>query len=832
MEVYEEAMNYLQTQISGITVKAEREMEPDLIEDVFEVDAEEAFVTSPLHTESIDLPDTPTSWAPEVMLERRMVVLKSILSSEHLYLSELETLLTPMKALKAAAGTSQPVLTSQQVQTVFFQVPELRDLHHEFYTGLSARLEPQEGQRPGLELGGSQPPPVGDLFLRMVSQLGPYRGFIDNYESAVEIVRRCTQSDQRFRTLAESMMSSIKGADNCRTKYTFEALLYKPLDRVTKTTLVLHDLLKHTPQDHPDHAQLQEALRISSSFLSGVNEESHCKRAVTLSTGIRRQLIRDGFVVDVCESGRSLRHLFLYTDLLLCTKMKGASVGKQTHYRFVWYLPLAGLKLCWGSEQERSSDLQYRISTMRTKMFQLRQEHKQQGKGGKGVGARTLDRSRRKMQQIELWLSTNTPVLPLELHSSSGKSHTLMLSSLYELEEWREAIDKLRGDSLETIPPDLLTLTNSCVKLRMTQHPHLQSLLPDCGEQGLCGTLSVAVHSACGLQEPASLYVCLEVDGYEFYDNKAQTRPCLRSLTPQWDEEFSLQVDGAQCLRVLCVLQTESGERWSVQGRSYIQLDPSLILKKWKKTIVCMNQMEVHLSLKYTPHPLEPPSSAPVQQHPVFNVPIGDLAQQEGVLVPHIVRSCTEEVERRGLEEVGIYRISGAANDIQTLKSAFNTNSRDAVSRLRAMDVNAVSGALKLYFRELPEPLIPADRFQSLAGALDIPDMSSRLETMLTILQSCPDVNRNTFLFLLHHLKRVAEKQEVNKMSLMNLATVFGPSLVRPPQVVLGQCGPRVDISQEVVVQVQVVYFYLQCNNLSTPLTSLPLDSEEEGTDL
>ncbi|KAI1898809.1 hypothetical protein AGOR_G00076180 [Albula goreensis] len=825
MEVYEEAVDYLETY--GVTVTAEREMEPDLLEDVFEVD----FASCSLHADSIDLPDTPTGWTPEVMLEKRLVVLISILTSEEQYLSELETLLMPMKALRAAASTSQPVLSSQQVQTVFFQVPELRDLHQEFYTALKARLQPAQSQEPEAQLqhGDKQPAAVGDLFLRMVSQLGVYRGFIDNYEGAVEIVRKCTQSDQRFRTLAESMMS-CKVSDNSRTTYTFEALLYKPLDRVTKTTLVLHDLLKHTPQEHQDHALLQEALRISSSFLSGVNEESHCKRAVTLSTGMRRQLMRDGFVVDMYEGGRSIRHLFLYTDLLLCAKMKGGTAGKQVSYRFSWYLPLAGLKLHWGSEQEQSADLQSRVSTMRGKMFHLRQELKQQRRGGKGY--RTLDRNRRKLQQIELWLLTHSPVLPLELQSPNGKSHTLVFSALYELEEWREAIEKLIGENAETVAPDLLTLTSSCVKLRMTQHPHLQSFEPECEDRSLCGTLTVAVHSACGLPQPASLYVCLEVDGYKFYDNKAQTRLSLSSLTPQWDEEFSLQVDGAQCLNVLCVQQTEggkSGREDKVQGRSSIQLDPSVILKKWKRWTVSMNHAEVHLSLKYLPHPLEPPSTAPVQHQPVFNVPIGVLAQQEGVLVPHIVRSCTEDVERRGLEEVGIYRISGAASDIQILKNAFNTSLREAVSRLRTMDVNAVSGALKLYFRELPEPLIPRDHFQSLADALENPDMRSRMQSMFTILQSCPDVNRNTFLYLLHHLKRVSEKQEVNKMTLMNLATVFGPSLVRPPEMVLGQCGPRVDISQEVVVQVQVVYFYLQSNNLPVPLTAMPLDSEEEA---
>ncbi len=45
-----------------------------------------------------------------------------------------------------------------------------------------------------------------DVILQ-VNQLGVYRGFIDNYENAVEIVQKCMQSDQRFRTLAEVLYS-------------------------------------------------------------------------------------------------------------------------------------------------------------------------------------------------------------------------------------------------------------------------------------------------------------------------------------------------------------------------------------------------------------------------------------------------------------------------------------------------------------------------------------------------------------------------------------------------------------------------------------------------
>ncbi|XP_029382776.1 breakpoint cluster region protein isoform X1 [Echeneis naucrates] len=821
MDLYQEAVHYLESQ--HVPVETETDV---LEEDVFHEEAVSCLL-SPLQVESIDLPDTPTSCSPEEMLEKRLVVLKGILESEELYLRELEALLMPMKALWASAGTSQPVLSSQQVQIVFYQVPELRDMHQTFYSSLKTRLsghcqtDPGPGEERQMKHTGHELM-VGDLFLKMVNQIGLYGGFIENYEKAVEVVRMCTQSEPRFRTLAESMMFN-NGADKARTKYTFEALLYKPLDRVTKTTLVLRDLLKTTPEEHGDYATLQEALRLSRSFLSGVNESSQCKREVMLSHGMRRKLMRDGFVVDVSEGERSLRHLFLYTDLLLCTRVKQATRGKQDQYRFCWYLPLAALKVRWVADQEKSDHTHLRLHALRTKMFILRQQLQQQAKGARGL---YLSRSRKKLEQMELMLLTLSPVYRLELHSLSGKSHTLLFTSLYELEEWREAIHQLTTENIETVPPDLLTLTSACVKLRMTQQPPLQS--SNIGES-LCGTLSVAIHSACELQQPSCVYVCVEVDGYQFYDTQAQTHSSVHTLNPHWDQELSFQVDGAQNLRVLCVGQSD-GQDDTVLGKSTLTLESKSLTQRWRRQTLQLGQVKVTLSLKYNPHPSEAPSCT-AQQRPVFCVHIETVSQQEGVLVPHVVRCCVQEVERRGMDEVGIYRISGTASEISTLKAAFNTNLREAVTRLRSAEVNAVSGVLKLYFRELPRPLIPTELFQSLATALDIPDIKSRSVSLLSLLQSCPAANRHTFLYILHHLQRVSKKEDINKMSLMNLATVFGPSLIRPPVAGLGHNGPSVDISQEVVVQVQVVFWYLQCNNLPEAQISVAHDTDTDTDD-
>ncbi|XP_059363847.1 active breakpoint cluster region-related protein-like [Carassius carassius] len=823
MELYMEAVDYLKA--CGISLVTEDEIvDSELLQDVF-TDGAEWVSQSPLQTEPF-LPTTPTTESPDDLLQKRTVVLKGVLISEEIYLTELETLLTPMKALKAAAGTSQPVLSTMQVKTVFYQIPELRDLHKDFFTSLQARLQPDEVIDPGAQQGLErveapvmQLLSVGDLFLKFVNQLGVYRGFIDNYENAVEIVQKCMQSDQRFRTLAESMMSS-KGSDNVKTKYTFEALLYKPLDRVMKTTLVLHDLWKHTPPDHPDSITLQEALRLSSSFLSGVNERSQCKRSVKLSRGERRQLIRDGFVVDVCENGHYLRHLFLYTDMLLCARL--TSAGRQAQYRFCWYLPLVGLKLLWAAEHLPSSEYQVKISKTRAKMYQLNQALQQHMKGGKVSVSRAVDRLRRKLEECEIWLLTNTPSVTLDLHSTSGKSHTMRLFSLYDLNEWKEAIEKQSGNCIEMVPPDLLSVTSSCIKLRMTQQPPLHCVQSN-ESAHICGSLYVMVHSACGLPNLSSAYMCVEVDGFEFYDRRKQTCLSAFCVTPQWEEELVFQVDGAQQLFLVLVSQYENGTQDEIVGRAVLNLDPDNMLKKWKKVTCSLGQVDVTLSIKYMPHPLEPPSTSPLVQEPVFCVPIGQVAMQESVLVPHIVRSCVEEVERRGLNEEGIYRVSGVSSEIQALKHAFNTNYRKAVSKLRTVDVNAVSGTLKLYFRELPLPLIPSEYFKELADALDIADPYLRADSMLTLLQTLPDVNRNTLLFLLHHLRRVAERKEENKMSLSNLATVFGPSLLRPPVA-------RVDISQEVEVQVQVIFLYLQCQNLPEALLTKQLDFNEIET--
>ena len=41
--------------------------------------------------------------------------------------------------------------------------------------------------------------------------------------------------------------------------------------------------------------------------------------------------------------------------------------------------------------------------------------------------------------------------------------------------------------------------------------------------------------------------------------------------------------------------------------------------------------------------------------------------------IPLIVQTCVDEVEKRGLTEVGVYRVAGVLRDVEELRQAFDS---------------------------------------------------------------------------------------------------------------------------------------------------------------
>uniref|UniRef100_A0A8C4DW26 Breakpoint cluster region protein n=1 Tax=Dicentrarchus labrax TaxID=13489 RepID=A0A8C4DW26_DICLA len=754
-------------------------------------------------------------------LEMRKWVLSGILATEETYLSHLEALLLPMKPLKAAATTSQPVLTVAQIETIFFKVPELYEIHREFYDGLLPRVQQwSHHQR------------VGDLFQKLASQLGVYRAFVDNYELAVETAEKCCQANTQFAEISENLkVRSPKDSKDQTAKNSLEVLLLK-VNISVSTAAVLQDLLKHTPTSHPDHPLLQDALRISQNFLSSINEETTPRRqSMTVKKGENRQLLRDSFMVELVEGARKLRHVFLFTDLLLCAKLKKQIGGKNQQYDSKWYIPLTELTFQGPEETEPLTIPQVpdeELDAMKVKISHLRSEIQREKRANKG--SKVIDRLRKKLSEQESLLLLTSPSMPLRVYNKNGKGYSFLISSDYERAEWREIIKEQQKKCFKTsslTSMELQMLTSSCVKLQTVHHIPLSINKEEDESSGLYGFLNVIVHSASGLKQSLNLYCTLEVDSFGFFSNKAKTRVYRYTTEPKWNEEFEIELEGSQTLRLLCYEKCynktkqnkedgESADR--IMGKGQI---PCRLISGFP-FFLC--QIEVKLSMKFTSREFSlkrMPSRKPMG---VFGVKISTVTKRERSKVPYIVRQCLEEIERRGIEEVGIYRVSGVATDIQALKTAFDTNHKDVSVMMSEMDVNAIAGTLKLYFRELPEPLFTDELYPNFAGGITLSDSVAKESCMLNLLLSLPEPNLVTFLFLLDHLKRVAEKESINKMSLHNLATVFGPTLLRPSEKDSKiPANPTQPISMgdswslEVMAQVQVLLYFLQLETIPTP---------------
>uniref|UniRef100_A0A4W4ENZ1 Active breakpoint cluster region-related protein n=1 Tax=Electrophorus electricus TaxID=8005 RepID=A0A4W4ENZ1_ELEEL len=749
-------------------------------------------------------------------LEMKKLVLSGFLASEEIYINQLEALLLPMRPLKATATTSKPVLTMEQIETIFYKIQDIYEIHKEFYDALFPSIQ-QWNDRVT----------VGHFFKKLASQLGVYKAFVDNYKVALETAEKCSQANSQFQKISEWINACV-----CTV---FLALLYKPIDRVTRSTLVLHDLLKHTPKEHPDFALLEDALRISQNFLSIINEEFDPRRtAVTTPKGEVRQLVKDGFLVEMSEGSRKLRHVFLFTDLLLCAKMKKTAVGRNQQYECKWYIPLADLAFQALDDSDSCPPVQtlpeHEIEEMKIKISVIKSEIQKEKKAQKGQ-SRIVDRLRKKMNEQESCLLLNSPTIPFRIHNRHGKSYLFLLSSDYERCEWRESIQKLQKKDLQSCElstVELQVLTSSCFKLRTVHNIPVTTNKDDEEPSGLYGFLHVIVHSATGFKESANLYCTLEVDSFGYFVSKAKTRVFRDTTEPHWNEEFEIELEGSQCLRILCYEKCYDKSKLNkddneivdkIMGKGQVQLDPQAVQSKnWHVDVIEMSGIKVEFSMKFTSRDLSLKRTPSKKQSGVFGVKISVVTKRERSKVPYIVRQCIEEVEKRGIDEVGIYRISGVATDIQALKAAFDTNTKDILVMLSDMDINAIAGTLKLYFRELPEPLLTDRLYPAFMEGISLSDPAAKENCMMHLLRSLPDPNLITFLTLLEHLKRVAEKEPVNKMSLHNLATVFGPTLLRPSEAESNK--PHVTLasdiwSHDVMAQVQVLLYYLQHSPIS-----------------
>ncbi|KIK71391.1 hypothetical protein GYMLUDRAFT_254611 [Collybiopsis luxurians FD-317 M1] len=141
--------------------------------------------------------------------------------------------------------------------------------------------------------------------------------------------------------------------------------------------------------------------------------------------------------------------------------------------------------------------------------------------------------------------------------------------------------------------------------------------------------------------------------------------------------------------------------------------------------------------------------------------------------VPKIVRVCIAEIDKRGLDAEGIYRVSGRHAIVQTLQHEYEKDEAKFEFRPKD-DIYAVASLIKLYLRELPEPVFRFSLQDRIQHTEDIAEHQSKGFALLrSKMRRLPAVHYATLKVLLEHLARVAANYERNKMDSKNLAIVF-----------------------------------------------------------
>ena len=148
---------------------------------------------------------------------------------------------------------------------------------------------------------------------------------------------------------------------------------------------------------------------------------------------------------------------------------------------------------------------------------------------------------------------------------------------------------------------------------------------------------------------------------------------------------------------------------------------------------------------------------------------------------PHL-RKMVAFVEAHGLETEGLYRVPGSQKSIFELRDAIDAGADLVLDD--QLDPNVVGGLLKLYLRELSEPLIPFELYEAFIGVGahygDV-DETTRTLYMKLLVDHLPKRNRVHLDFIVAHLVNVAKHSDVNLMALHNVALLFGALLLRPP---------------------------------------------------
>ncbi|CAF2160184.1 unnamed protein product [Rotaria magnacalcarata] len=208
--------------------------------------------------------------------------------------------------------------------------------------------------------------------------------------------------------------------------------------------------------------------------------------------------------------------------------------------------------------------------------------------------------------------------------------------------------------------------------------------------------------------------------------------------------------------------------------------------------------------------------------------------EQNQLQVPALLVHCIKEIEQRGLQEVGIYRLNVVEGQVKELKERILKSRTGLFDLSHYNDIHLICGVVKDFLRSLSESLLTNALWKSFAAVIDEESDFIKQQNFDSLIQQLPKPNRDTLAFMILHLQRVAVAP-LCRMPILNLSRTLGPAVV-------GYSSKHVsgiDIVGETYKQTKILEFFLKMSSdywskflieAETPEPTAPVNKQQIGT--
>eukprot|EP01125_Pyxidicula_operculata_P012370 TRINITY_DN4061_c0_g1_i1.p1 TRINITY_DN4061_c0_g1~~TRINITY_DN4061_c0_g1_i1.p1 ORF type:complete len:1793 (+),score=446.36 TRINITY_DN4061_c0_g1_i1:61-5439(+) len=199
--------------------------------------------------------------------ERRRRIVQEMLQTEETYVKSLNQLHeTWEKPLRVAVELDKPIISKEEIDSIFSNVQAIHLLHEHILKALQERIQNWNDTKK-----------IGDVFIQNAPVLKLYVKYINNYDSSINTIKNTLKTSKPFSNFLQGIVGSTD-------TYQLSSLLIQPVQRIPRYEMLINDLLRNSWDSHPDIEDLKTALSKIKEVAQYINQQKKMFESTGLQT--------------------------------------------------------------------------------------------------------------------------------------------------------------------------------------------------------------------------------------------------------------------------------------------------------------------------------------------------------------------------------------------------------------------------------------------------------------------------------------------------------------------------------------------------------------------